>query len=415
MASAYTLPPDVEVFAKSVYMVNLETGMVVYQKDPNAILYPASVVKLMTALVAVEQCPNIKTGFAVYPQVVEDLQNAKTDTFGLVAGEQVTLEQMLNLMLVPSFCDASNAIAVQIGGSIDGFVKLMNEKAAALGMKNTRYTNAHGLHDAKQVTTAYDQYLLAREIIKHKELVEICGQSSYTMPATNHHKEEQSFTTTNFMVNPFSDWFYKRVQGLKPGFSEEAGRNMVSLAEKDGQRYITVVLGSPIEKVNGYHQHKEFDTTYNLLYWAYTELEYLTIADVNQPVTELGVSWCKETDHVIVVPAEDFQAIVPKDAADSTILTPTLKKDRLLAPVKKGKVLGTATITCAGQEIGTVDLVAKNTCKLSFAMLIWSIVSHPICLVLYGIIAVAAIAFLVWNVRVNYRRRRLWNSRSRRR
>ncbi len=413
IASAYTLPPDVEMHAKAAYMVNLETGTVVYQKDPTAPMYPASVTKLMTALGALENSPDLAKTVSVYPQVVDDLLGTGAAVAGLLSGEQVTMEQLLHLLLIPSSCDAANAIAVEVSGSVEEFVKLMNAKAAALGMKNTVYANAHGLHEATQVTTAYDQYLLALEILKHKELTDICNKSTYTLPATNYHNE-QNYSTTNYMINPYSDWYYKRVQGLKTGYTDAAGRNLVSLAEKDGQRYITVVLGCPSVLINGHDQHKEFDTTYDLLYWAYTELEYMTVVEATKPVAEAKVSLCKESDHVIAVPAEDFHAIIPKESLESIIITPHLNQEEWVAPVEKGTVLGTATVTCAGEEIGTFQLVAKETCKRNFFLLIWSWLTHPVCLVIYAVIGLAIIAFAVWNVRVNYRRRRMWNSRARR-
>ncbi|MBQ6819328.1 MAG: D-alanyl-D-alanine carboxypeptidase [Clostridia bacterium] len=412
--SAYTLPPDLEIHARSVYMINLETGTVVYQKDPTAQMFPASVTKLMTALVALEQCPDLQKPVTVYPQVVDDLLGTGAAVAGLLGGEQVTMEQLLHLLLIPSSCDAANAIAMEISGSVEEFVKLMNAKAAALGMTNTLYANAHGLHEEIQTTTAYDQYLLATEIIKHKELTDICCQYNYTMPATNFH-EERTFPTTNYMINPYSSWYYKRVQGLKTGYTDDAGRNLVSLAEKDGQRYITVVLGCPADTLNGYQVHHEFDNTYDLLFWAYTDLEYMTVVETTKPVAEAKVTLCRETDHVIAVPAEDFHAMIPKDSLDSVIVTPHLTKEEWKAPVEKGTVLGTATVTCAGEEIGTIDLVAKETCKRSFILLIWDWLTHPVCLVIYGIVALAIIVFAVWNVRVNYRRRKLWNSKARRR
>jgi hypothetical protein len=145
------------------------------------------------------------------------------------------------------------------------------------------------------------------------------------------------------------------------------------------------------------------------------ELEYMTVVETTKPVAEAKISLCKETDHVIAVPSEDFNAIIPKDSLDSIIITPHLSQEEWVAPVEKGTVLGTATVTCAGAEIGTIDLVAQETCKRSFFLLIWSWITHPICLAIYAVIALAIIAFAVWNVRMNYRRRKMWSSRSRRR
>lgn len=415
-AAAYTLPVGSELYAKSVYMVNLETGTVVFEKDPTLPVFPASVTKLMTALVAVEQVSDLSKTVSVYPQVVDDLSGTGAATAGLLPGEQVTMEQLLYCLLVPSSCDAANAIAIAVCGSIEEYVTLMNQKAAALGMTGTHYTNAHGLHDDAQVTTAYDLFLLAGEVIKHELLTTICATYSYTLPATNY-SEARTYETTNFMINPTSSWYYKRVQGLKTGYTDAAGRNLVSLAEKDGQRYITVVMGCPAETLHGYQVHHEFDDTDMLLRWAYTDLEYQTVVEATKPIGEVKVTLCAETDYVIAVPAEAFSAIVPKESTDSILIEPHLDASQLEAPVEKGTVLGTATVRCAGEEIGTIQLVAQESCERSTFLLIKDrilrvITSTPFLVILVVLLLLVA-GFVIWNVQTNRRRRRLWNSKVR--
>jgi D-alanyl-D-alanine carboxypeptidase (penicillin-binding protein 5/6) len=413
---AYTLPPDLEIHAKSVYMVNLETGTVVYEKDPHLSLFPASVTKLMTALVALEQCPDLNKPVTVYPQVVDDLLGSGAAVANLLPGEQVTMSQLLHLLLIPSACDAANAIAMDISGNVENFVALMNQKAAALGMKNTKYANAHGLHEESQTTTAYDQYLLAMEIIKHNELTDICSLYEYTTPATNL-QEPITFTTTNYMLNPTSSWYYKRIQGLKTGYTDHAGRNLVSLANKDGQRYITVVMGTPPDTLNGYQVHHEFDNTFDLLFWAYTDLSYKNVINTTRPVAEVKVKLCKETDHVIAVPSEDFHAIVPNESLDSVIVEPHLNFEEMEAPIDKGTPLGTATVKCAGEEIGTIQLVAQQDCKrngfLWMTDRLMKFITHPITSTIILLLILGVIVFIAWNIQVNRRRRRLWNSKVR--
>ncbi|MBR3844199.1 MAG: D-alanyl-D-alanine carboxypeptidase, partial [Clostridia bacterium] len=216
---------------------------------------------------------------------------------------------------------------------------------------------------------------------------------------------------------PTSSWYYKRVQGLKTGYTDEAGRNLVSLAEKDGSRYITVVMGCPADTLNGYQVHHEFDNTDALLRWAYTDLEYTSVIDTTKPVAEVRVTLCKENDHVIAVPAKEFYAIVPKQSIDSVILEPHLDATELEAPIEKGTVLGTATVKCAGEDIGTVQLVAQETCERSTFLLvtnrIWRVISSTPFIIIFVLLLIALAAFIAWNIQVNRRRRRLWNSKVR--
>ena len=420
IVQAYTPPPDVVVHAKSVYMVNLETETVVYEKDPTDIIYPASLTKLMTALVAMDLTPDLNKKVIVYPDVVEDLWGTGAATAFLYPEEEVTMEHLLNLLLIPSACDAANVIAMATCGSKEAFVNLMNQKAAELGMTNTHYVNAHGLHDPAQTTTAYDLYLLAKEVVKSPLLTKICGTTSYTLPPTNI-SGERVYNTTNLMMLSSTDWYYQRIQGLKTGFTDEAGRNLVSLAEKDGQRYITVVMGCPPEDADGYSQHYEFDDTYKLLYWAYTDLTYKNVINTTQPVEEISVTLCKETDFVKLVPEKEFYAIVPQKSADNVILSPKLNVQTLEAPVEKGTVLGTADVMCAGEKVGTINLVAQETCERNQGMYVMdrikkgvlAVVTSPWFWIPLLILVAAVTLFVVWNVRDNRRRRRLYNSKVR--
>ena len=416
-AGAYTLPVGLELHAKSVYMVNVETGTVVFQKDPHQKVYPASVTKLMTALVALEQTPDLQTQVTAYPGVVDDLLGTGAAVAGLFPGEIVTMDQLLHMLLIPSACDAANVIAMAVSESVEEFVALMNQKAADLNMENTHFTNAHGLHDDAQSTTAYDLYLLANEILKHPQLTEICEKYTYTVPPTNIKESERVFSTTNYMINPTSSWYYKRVRGLKTGYTDAAGRNLVSLAEKDGSRYITVVMGCPAGTLNGYQVHKEFDDTDALLRWAYTDLEYTSMIDTTKPIAEVEVTLCKERDHVMAVPEKEFYAIVPKQSVDSVIIEPHLNTTQLEAPVTKGTVLGTATVKCAGEEIGTIQLVAAETCERSLFLLvvnrIWNVLTSTVFIILFILLLLALLVFIIWNIQVNRRRKRLWNSKVR--
>ncbi len=422
MASAYTPPPDVVIHARSVYMANLETGTIVYEKDAQQIIFPASITKLMTALVAMDLTPDLSKTITVYPDVVEDLWGTGAATAFLYPGEQVTMEQLLNLLLIPSACDAANVIAMATCGSQEAFVTLMNQKAKELGMTKTHYVNTHGLHDPTQTTTAYDIYLLAKEVVKSPLLTKICATTSYTLPATNM-SEERTYNTTNLMMLSSTDWYYQRVQGLKTGFTDEAGRNLVSLAEKDGQRYITVVMGCPPEDADGYSQHYEFDDTYKLLYWAYTELEYKNVINATQPVEEIAVTLCKEAKFVKLVPEKEFYAIVPQKSSDNVILVPELSAQTLEAPVEKGTVLGIAKVMCAGEEIGTVNLIAQESCERNQGLYIWdrtkkgvlAVITSPWFWVPLLVVFVTVTIFVIWNVQENRRRRRLWSSKVRKR
>lgn len=416
-AAAYTLPVGTEVTAKAVYMVNLETGTVVFERNSEAKMFPASITKLMTALVAMDHITDLNATVTVYDNVIWDLSGTGAAVAGFQPGEIVTYRDLLSCLLIPSSADAANILAIATCGSIPAFVDEMNQKAAALGMEHSAYTNVHGLHDEGEYTTAYDLYLLGMEVLKYKQLTDICGECYYTIPATNMH-DERTLETTNLMIYPSSAWYYRRVQGLKTGYTDAAGRNLLSLAEKDGQRYLTVVLGSPVEtSASGVSLHHEFDDTEALLRWAFTDLSYMAVATTNKPEAEVKITLCAEADHVMAVPAQDFSAVIPTDAFDSIYSRVQLDVTEQEAPIRKGDHLGTVTYLCAGEEIGTVELVAQQTLERNTFMLIKDrvvgVITSKAFITIFVVLIVLIAGVVLWNVRVNMKRRRLWNSKVR--
>ncbi len=417
-ASAYTLTAGIEITAKSAALMNVETGSVVYSKNADERVFPASTTKLMTALVVSEHVSDYNEIVSAYDSVVTDFLGTDASSIDLLPGEQMSIKDLLHALLIPSACDAANALAYHICGNIEDFVALMNQKAAELGMTGTNYVNAHGLHEDMQYTTASDLLKLANAVIQVPLLKEICGINYYVIPATNL-KDKRPIFTTNFMMNANSRWYYRRIKGLKTGFTEYAGRCLVSLAEKDGQEYICVVMGCPNKNEAGQDWHYECEDTDALVRWAYNNLVYTCTVNKDTPVGEIKVNLCKETDHMLVIPKEDFYAMIPSNSKESIIVEQHLKTSEVNAPIQQGQVLGYATVFCAGEEIGTVDLIASDNCKksgwLTFISIIKIIISSVIFRVIIALIIILITGFIILNIRYNQKRRRMFKSKMRNR
>ncbi len=417
-ANAYTLPADMNIHAKGVLLKNLETNMVVYEKAIDEKIYPASLTKLMTALVVFENVKDLNEIVICGENVENDLLGTDASIMFLKPGEEISVEHLLYGLIVMSGCDAANVLAKHVSGSVYAFVEEMNNTARKLGMKNTNFMNAHGLHDDNHYTTVSDLEKLGMAIIQNEVLLKMCEASRHTVPPTNM-TEERYLVTTNQMLDPNTSYYYKRVKGLKTGFTDEAGRCLMTYAVNEdlGQSYLCIVTGCNPKNEKDQYVRYDFEDTYNLLYWVYTEFEYVCVAKKDHHAAEVAVKLCKERDFVLTVTENDFSAIIPKNSLSSIIIEPHLDTNEIDAPVNKGDYLGYAIVYCAGVELGRVNLVAAEDCKRSFTLLVTSsikkVLFHPVMIVIFSICIITLAVFIVLNVRENIIRARMYDEKIR--
>lgn len=225
-----------DISAKAAIVVNYDTGEVVFSKNSRERLPAASTIKIMTALLALDMA-KLTDKFDVSKKAAE----VGEDSMGLSEGEQLTLDELLNGLLLPSGNDAAVAIAEGVWGTEDAFTKAMNEKAKQLGLKDTKFINASGLDEdtERQYTTAYDLVTLARYVWdKHKDFRRIASTYHIYIEATETHKAFDLYNDTNLLTT------YPGVQGIKPGFTWEAGLCLVTFAKNQNVKLIAVILGS---------------------------------------------------------------------------------------------------------------------------------------------------------------------------
>ncbi len=224
------------ISAKAAIVVNFDTGEVIFSKNSRERLPAASTIKIMTALVALDKA-KLTDKFDVSKKAAE----VGEDSMGLSEGEQLTLDELLNGLLLPSGNDAAVAIAEGVWGTEDAFTKSMNEKAKKLGLKETKFINASGLDEnsERQYTTAYDLVTLARYVWdKHKDFRRIASTYHMYIDATETHKAFDLYNDTNLLTT------YPGVAGIKPGFTWEAGLCLVTFAQNQNVKLIAVILGS---------------------------------------------------------------------------------------------------------------------------------------------------------------------------
>lgn len=357
-ASAFQIS-GFELNAKSAMLVSLDTGEVLFSKAENEKMYPASITKLLVAILLLEKAENLDTTMITTNRsALNAISGTGASVIGLKEGEQLTARQALYCLLVSSGGDVAYTIAEYCAGSVDAFIDMMNQKAQQIGMTSSHFGNPVGLHDDQTYTTASDLVLLAKQALTYKEIVEVTSVSRYTVEATNM-SPARILSTTNFLIDPNTNYYYKYAKGLKTGFTDEAGRCVVSTASYNGYNYLCIVLGCTTKG-----GRNDFIDSRNLYRWAFNNFEYKSILDTTKPVAEIPVELSWATDYLQLYPEKSISSILPKEADESTIyIEPHLIGQSVDAPIKAGDVLGTADVIYASEVIGTVNLVAKETVK----------------------------------------------------
>ena len=238
-SASYPVPPDIE--SGNCILMDADTGIVLYEKNSDEKCYPASVTKLMTALLVVENC-NLNDTLTVSANAVSSVKYGDANA-ALKKGEEFTVEQALNIMLIKSANDMAYALGEHVGGSIANFANMMNKRAAELGCTDTHFSNASGLTDVNHYTTAHDMALICRAVINSPAIMNaISYTKSYSVPPTNLTSETRYYRLSHSMVT--GKYLYEYCLGGKTGYTDAAGNTLATFAGKDGLRLICVVFNS---------------------------------------------------------------------------------------------------------------------------------------------------------------------------
>ena len=354
-------------------LVDANYGEVLYAKKADEKAYPASITKVMTALLVLEAIDSGKLKkdqqITAGPTTLQDM-SGNYSTANLEPGDVLTVEQLLYCLLLPSANEAGNILAVAVDGSIEAFVEHMNTRAAELGCKGTHFVNPHGLHDPDHYTTAYDISLYMTEALKHELFRTIIHTATYVLPATAH-QGEQTFYNTNALISNFhySGYVYDKCIGGKTGTTDEAGKCLVAAAESGDTLLISVILGSGVVDPNGAKRQGQFTESTKLLKWGFDNFRRVTISQGSDPVDKVAVTLSRQADEVMVKPEGEVVRTLPKDLDPSLIETTIhLNSDTVEAPVEEGQVLGTMTLSYEGTDYASGVLMRPDGSALMLSM-----------------------------------------------
>ena len=362
-----------QISAPNLLLAETNSGRILYERNTNEKIYPASITKLMTAILVVENC-KLDEIVTVSENAVRSVPSGYVNA-KLQVDERLTVENLLNAMLIPSANDAANALAEYVGGSIESFSSMMNTKARELGCTGTNFSNPSGLHEEHHYTTTRDLFFISGEAIKNNTIKTIIGKTTYTLPKSNKYsKEDRVLTTTNYMKRKeLTKYYYKYCIGAKTGYTEKAKNCVIEFASKDNINLTAIVMGES-GKVKG----TKFLDAKQMFEYGFsryvnkqvaqkdTVFEKITIFNGTKETRNLATS-LKSNINIVVDKDENVEIIDLKNNGndiDKKNIVKNVEYSKNKAPIQKGEVIGKVTYSYDGEEYKT-DIIANGNVEES--------------------------------------------------
>ncbi len=399
------------------YVENLDTGTVMFDKDSLKQTAPASLTKIVTAIVALENCKNLETVITVKESSIRMLDGTGSSMAGLKPGEMLTMENLLYCLLVKSANEAATIIADYVGGgSVEKFVQMMNDTVKRIGCTNTQFKNPHGLDEEGHYSCARDVAIFTKYAMNNFPVFnQITDVKSYTLPATNLSDERKLDTTNMMKLSNIKEYYVPEIKGVKTGSTTNAGRCVVTTASKNGYNYIIVMMKAPFYDYDkdGVNENFAFMDAKAIINWLFDNIRLKVVAEESKIITVREVKYAWKVDHIRLVPSEKCEALVPDNIDSASVSIEPIEEtlpEYIEAPVKKGDVIGEAVVKYANEEIARIKLVAADDVKSFLPALIvgkaGQLMKLPVFWVVAGIVFAAAVFFVVANIYVNRNKKR---------
>ena len=348
-----------EITSGAAILIDNKTNRVLYDKNANERMFPASTTKIMTAILVLENCDLDETITASYDALMSIPEGYVTAE--IQGEEQFTVEQLLEMLLVHSANDAANVLAEYVGGSIESFISMMNTKVNELGLTNTHFTNPYGLQEDNHYTTAYDLAEIMQYCIQNDDFRRIAGSVSCSIPATNK-SGVRSYTSTNQLILPDSPNYYSYVTVGKTGFTTEAGRCLVSCAYRNDIELTCVILGGTLSP-DGISSR--FTDSITLYEYGFNHFSLKNIANPGDIITAIEVpNATPSTKSLDLAFVDSIYALVNNSDLETNYIPEIYLNSDISAPIAEGDVLGKAIYTIDGISY-EADIVATHTVENS--------------------------------------------------
>lgn len=338
-----------------VYSVNHDA--ILFEKKADIETAPASTVKIMTGILAVE-----KLGYDLDRTITvtkEPLRNITGNNIALAEGEIVTVRDLLHALIVGGANDAAAVLAYEISGNLEDFVALMNAKASELGAFNTVYKNASGMDAAGMKTTISDTVKIATYAYQNSLYMQISSTSKYEMPATNLYSKRNIYNRNCFLAkNREIKYYYPSALGMNAGSTQNGGNCLVTAIRSEGESYIIAVMGaqSDDEYIYSYVHARA------LIDWALEAYKTFKVLDSSKKICEIPVTLSVGVDYVVALPAYDYKMFLPAQTNIKEEITYeyTLYESTLKAPIEEAQEVGVIMLSYQGKQIASIPLIVQN-------------------------------------------------------
>jgi len=349
---------EININSDSSILIDSLTGSILFNKNQDKKIFPASVTKIMTALLVLEKNHDLNKKIIMSHEAIYNLEPGSSH-IAMNEGESLTLEQALYALLIASANEVANALAEYISGSKKNFARLMNQRAHELGCENTNFVNSHGFHDSEHYTTCHDLALIMQEAVKHEEFIKIISTKRFDIAPTEKQKETRVLYNTNKMIMQ-TKFFDARVIGGKTGYTDEAGHTLVSYAKKNNINLICVIA-----------QAENFDAyldTQKLLDFGFEKFHEIKININNFFQKNLRVVQRYENkffkiDTVNIIPERDFDLMLPENIKAQDLKLKENLPDNILAPVDKEIYVGELEIIYQDKILDRIKLFPEESIR----------------------------------------------------
>ena len=348
----YGSQTDLNLYSEAAIIMDTQTEQILYQKNIDKKMYPASTTKILTAIIAMERC-NLNDVIIATKSAISQVPSGYSSAY-ITEGENMTVKDLITVFLVHSANEAGYILAEHCSGSIDGFANLMNEKAKEIGCKNSNFLNPSGIHDDNHYTTAFDLCLIANYCMKNDTFRNIVAMPKCTIEPTNK-SSKRVYSNTNLLLNSSSKYYEKNCIGIKTGYTKEAGNCLVSCFNKDNIEVICVVLGAGNIGNSDVSRFIDSKTLCNYTYDNFAKKKVVNKNDIIQNIEISNAT--KETKNLNLIIEDDITALVNlNDEIPSPIIS---LNDNISAPIEQNTKLGTLTYNINGIEY-TQNLLAQS-------------------------------------------------------